>query len=137
VVSCYLVATVDLMQAGSPPSIPGGATLVFDVELVSVQSASGGGVSSSGAAGQSNMIGFDDRSIIGGWLHPTPPENAVLPNLFQKKSQVGRQQPSGVVVVCPCVQRIEPESLIAAGISPLWCRATDDYNVHHFVQPKF
>ena len=129
-------------MAARPPessSIPGGATLIFDVELVSVQTASGGGgVSSSGAAGQSNSTtGFDDSTAIGGWLHPTPPANTVLPDLFRKKSQIGRQQPSGVVVVCPCVQQVEPDNLIAAGISPLWCRATDDYNVHHFVQPKF
>ena len=127
------------MQAGSPPSIPGGATLVFDVELISVQSANGtSGVSSNGVAGQSYWaMGSTDSNSVSGWLLPSPPATAVVPDLFRKKVNVGEQQPSGVVVVCPCAQQVKPENLIAAGISPLWCRATDEYNVHHFVQPRF
>ena len=107
---CVCVCVCVCVQAGSPPNIPGGATLVFDVELVSVKVAGGGGgVSSSGAAGHSYSA-----MNSGGWLQPSPPPAATaLPNLFRKRSQVG--SPSlplcPLLPLCVCVSL----SLCASG----------------------
>ena len=140
--ACCWPAACQCTQAGSPPSIPGGATLVFDVELISIASATGG-VASSGAAAVSSSSGGGGAGVShhrSGWLLPTPPAESELPNLFRKldpRQQGQATRSAGVVVVCPCVQPVKAENLIAAGISPLWCRSTDDYNVHHFVAPRF
>ena len=50
---------------------------------------------------------------------------------------VGRDvRPATAITVCPCVQPIKAENLIAAGISPLWCRTVDKRTYNDFVAPR-
>ena len=50
---------------------------------------------------------------------------------------VGRDvRPTTAITVCPCVQPIKAENLIAAGISPLWCRTVDKRTYNDFVAPR-
>ena len=53
----------------------------------------------------------------------------------QQQEEIIRSSGGGVSVVCPCAAAVTAQSVIAAGLSPLWCAAVGGA-IDRFAEPK-
>ena len=53
----------------------------------------------------------------------------------QQQEETIRSSGGGVSVVCPCAAAVTAQSVIAAGLSPLWCAAVGGA-IDRFAEPK-
>ena len=53
----------------------------------------------------------------------------------EQQQEIIRSSGGGVSVVCPCAAAVTAQSVIAAGLSPLWCAAVGGA-IDRFAEPK-